>query len=347
MSGITSASVIIQWNPSDAVPYEPPAARVAWLAAHGPAPTAAETTLEMPLIEWIRFRVRISPQGTVTFPGYDWRVPDAPHAIKRRLGELYAQTGEVPDTVPEALWRAAVDEIDQAYDAIAEKTAQEKRAQAEKDARDALTLDERARVARHEGLDRQVVRDEHTRAWRVVHTNIYGDAIAEAAFGATWRHQAAALADARNARETAEHRATVDAWLAAHGTASQRARSAEGLLDEHELLGAVRAYVFAGFAALPRYVRMVARDHAHDDACAGEAVKFEVDGLTTLTAEQYEVLAQLRLAVTTAPIPLNIELRRHKAWCNGCEGSDDVRTCDGALVSGQWAGHALSREYAL
>lgn len=344
MSGITSASVTIQWNPSEYVPQKAKE-RVDWLARHGAAPGTADTVLEMPLIEWLRIRAAISPQGAVTLPAYQWDAPHARRIIEDALGAHYRQTGEILSAVPETLWREAVDAIDCAYEKINAEKALKAARRAEEEAQKARNCEELAGVLRERGIESKLRRDSANNKWTVSYEN---NEIARIAFGANWADLARALAEQWNAREDAENNATVNAWLAAHGTESMQERHRENVLAQTELLAAVRDHVFAGFAAeYKRYGRMVASEHDHVDDCAGREVRFRTEDCVTLTEQQFERLKQLREAAAKAPIELTIYARTHTAWCNGCEGEGDVRTRYSALVSGTWAGHKLSREYVL
>lgn len=346
MSGITSASLTLTYDPSDAVPREP-AERAAWLLTNGPAPTRADALLEMPLIEWLRVRAQLTPQGQVSFKrDRRWDEPDAQRLFERALLDDYARTGTPLAQVPEPLWERVVAQIDQAYAAFQATLDAEAAVERQKQQAAAAQFEADVANLKARGFDACCLRRNDLHAWAVASPSYKYDDCYSAAFGAGWRDRAHAAAKARNAEEQAANAAIVDAWVRDHGTASERARHAEKLLGEPELLASVRAWAFAGIDA-PRYARLAARDHVHADDCAGDDVRFTVDDLTAVTAAQYERLQEVRAAAAQAPISLMLELRRHTAACQGCEGTDDVVTRDAVLVSGTWAGRRLSREYAL
>ena len=131
------------------------------------------------------------------------------------------------------------------------------------------------------------------------------------------------------------------AWIAVHGTESQRARFAEGLLPEQEMWGAIRDEVFSSITS-PRYERMVGGDIEHDNDCPDPRAAYGVNPLAALDADQYARLVQIR---RVAPAGATVAPRLHYASCGDCSVARVERAS--VLVTLDWFGRELSREYAL
>jgi hypothetical protein len=115
-------------------------------------------------------------------------------------------------------------------------------------------------------------------------------------------------------------RATLTAWVQAHGTDDQRRRFAAGLLPIDELREAITDHFFAPLAAFPVYVldgleRLHAR-FREDPRYAGVSVAPEELGVSNqpagqATPAQWQRMAELRAALPGA----NVYLRKHTiAW---------------------------------
>lgn len=159
-------------------------------------------------------------------------------------------------------------------------------------------------------------------------TSADGDAQAEL------ERRAKALED----RKRQALRAAVSDW----GSDVQRARQTEGLLSEDEALALVRERVFAPFADLERYRRLDGDELEHDDDCPDARARFDVDSADALTDAQFLRLRAIRAA---APEGAEVEPRIHTASCGDCSARAVSRAS--ALVTLDWHGHQLSREYAL
>ncbi len=128
-----------------------------------------------------------------------------------------------------------------------------------------------------------------------------------------------------------------------------RAQRKEGLLSDDDLLGVVREVLFHKITA-KRLPKLEDRDFC---ACVTQAVPLRGPrmpsrceyGTSTNVKDvppaQYAVLTKVRLQ---APAGATVVLRRHHGRCNAC-GRSKERV--GVLVTLNWHGRPLSREYAL
>jgi hypothetical protein len=150
------------------------------------------------------------------------------------------------------------------------------------------------------------------------------------------------------------------------GTSNQRQRWQSGVLPDSELLILARTELFRPYALCPRRVRKGpgAIPHPTDTngtwACAAAAVNgtipvtWETRGDPRLTDPQWSSLQRLLTAseevrrhpwmFKSLPTCVRIELREHRGECMVCRA---VTSENAALVEIDWAGHLLSREYAL
>jgi len=170
-----------------------------------------------------------------------------------------------------------------------------------------------------------------------------------------------------NHRAWQEHQALRD-----RGTFDQRTRWCSCILPEDELLGIVRDELFRPFGLLTKRRQMVFADLPHPvdvrgiweclrGTAAGRTSKSLADLVTwetapspRLTAPEYRTL--LRIQEATAEIQrhpwmqgtsgeaVSTEVREHRGICKKCGGMAFERS---ALVTIQWAGRNLSREYVL
>lgn len=138
--------------------------------------------------------------------------------------------------------------------------------------------------------------------------------------------------DARNAenerRKEAEgaaagmrRRAQIAAWIAEHGTDSQRRRAARKMLPEEEAVSAIRNEAFAPLDALRRYERLKAEDVRaaceNDDEEA--EVEFRAEDTTEATDVEFARLEEIETVVKGAGLKAVCMLRRHVGICGGCE----------------------------
>jgi hypothetical protein len=157
----------------------------------------------------------------------------------------------------------------------------------------------------------------------------------------------AAEREATERRECAEQRANIKAWIAKHGSASMQAREAEKLLPEKELLHAVREWLFAPLADFARYERLDDGDARHADDCyTGAPIAYQTEDADELTEPEYERLDVLRDAARRLAEPAEVQAREHRVMCRhqNCPAETLRRS---VLVSIDWNGYPLSREYAL
>jgi hypothetical protein len=167
-----------------------------------------------------------------------------------------------------------------------------------------------------------------------------------------------------------EHQALRD-----RGTFDQRTRWSSCILPDEELLGIVRTELFRSFGLFTKRRQMTFADVPHPvdfrgiweclrgtaAGVVGVASKSLADMVTwetapnpRLTAPEYRAL--LRIQETVAEIrrhpwmqgtggePVSAEVREHRGTCKKCGGMTFERS---ALVTIQWAGRCLSREYVL
>jgi len=149
----------------------------------------------------------------------------------------------------------------------------------------------------------------------------------------------------RNAELEKQRTSGLAAFVESQLDALSRKRFAEKLLPEQEALTRVRDHLFAALEKHPRYERLDGKDVEHEDTCIHPVYKFAADDAEELSAEQYAALERIR---ADAPKGAKVTPRVHRVWCegDGCEDSDTVEAAS-ALVSLDWHGWRLSREYAL
>ena len=157
------------------------------------------------------------------------------------------------------------------------------------------------------------------------------------------------------------------------GSSGQRERWASGYIPEAELLELARNELFGPFGLLTQRRKMVfaAIPHPKDERgiwrCAGQYLKTIgasldelVEWSTTphpdLSAVEWVTLGRIRQAVSEVikhpwmgrarrhTEEAGVHVREHKGICKRCGESARERS---ALVSIQWAGRVLSREYVL
>jgi hypothetical protein len=134
------------------------------------------------------------------------------------------------------------------------------------------------------------------------------------------------------------------AWVAERGTDSQRARLAAGVLPIVEVMAAVRAETFAALDdGTPRYERLAREDMATPDEgdCEHGDPNYDADTATELTEAQFAALSAIKAA---APAGSIVQARIHTASCDDCKKTTSRYS---ALVTVDWHGTELSREYAL
>lgn len=117
----------------------------------------------------------------------------------------------------------------------------------------------------------------------------------------------------------------------------QRKRRAAGLMPDSEVLDLVRDHVFAALNNMPRYERMTSGDFADADH-----VKFRVEDATRATDAQFVVMESVKAAIPGC----SVQLREHMADITSDYGEDTTEFRRSYLVTVDWNGWALSREYA-
>lgn len=143
----------------------------------------------------------------------------------------------------------------------------------------------------------------------------------------------------RKQQEAEQREKQLADWVAEHGTDSQKARFADGLLAEEEILDGIREQVFAPLAGEERYTKIKASDVCE---CKIEMcdVDFEVEDAETATEKQYEYLVAVRDRMPNA----KVQLRRHTGEGERCA---ETVTRYSLLVTVEVGVITLSREYAV
>jgi hypothetical protein len=145
-----------------------------------------------------------------------------------------------------------------------------------------------------------------------------------------------------------------------HGTVNQRERWAAKLLPEDELTALARKEIFSPFESLKRWRNLSQREAdlaiKHNDACQLQApVTFvSLDDVDFLTADEWKVYKLVQACVdatmgahswcTDGGCEVSFKLGGHLATCTVCNKAIRFAT---AMVTVQWAGRTLTREYTL
>ena len=145
------------------------------------------------------------------------------------------------------------------------------------------------------------------------------------------------------AAQFAEH---LDCWLGEHGTTSQRLRRKQGFMPDDEILKLVRDQLFQPFDEYPRFAPLKASDVDH--SCEGQGeVNFSSCKPERLTDAEFSLLCEMRRTLNELhPGTDTVETRLHVAECSSSY-CPDVAVSKSALVTIDWHGRKLSREYSL
>lgn len=148
----------------------------------------------------------------------------------------------------------------------------------------------------------------------------------------------------------------IRAYVASFGSDSQKERLAEGFLDPAEIVALRRAELYARLSDVPRYVNL--KDHQvlqylRLTPVAEFTVRYHVlDEGVTLTATEHAKYAKVK---SLAPTGAVLKVRRHvmtaqprPMWASAGKGPEPrSMSLPSVLVSMEWAGHPMSREYQL
>ena len=151
---------------------------------------------------------------------------------------------------------------------------------------------------------------------------------------------------AKAAKEAAKVEA-ISAWVAAHGTESQRARHAAGLLPRQEATSAMAEAAFAAGADLRQFHAHELEPECSSEQCAAYECEIErtemdyTDGLDAESFARYESIKALFPAAT-------ISLRQYTAF-HDCGHNEDCHTGHAltCVVSVKFGPFGFEREYAL
>lgn len=155
--------------------------------------------------------------------------------------------------------------------------------------------------------------------------------------------------------------------LAKRGTDNQRARYAEMLLPEDELLAVARAELFAPFERFQVFRPMKPKECRHTDRRCHGWIEFETRPAGELTDDEFETLSEIRRAAEIAsdhhwiarsrviagakfqidPDHIQavvVEPTTHWGTCRTCK-HETLRSTARVFII--WAGRSLCREYRL
>lgn len=208
--------------------------------------------------------------------------------------------------------------------------------------------------------DEELLVRDHTRRWQVKVVAPRADHPREAeiierrdrlAAEAQRRNTEAEAASAERARQhettvaaaKARRASQLAAWLAQHGTDSQRRRAARKMLPEEEIMTAIRDAAFAPLARLARYKRLTAEAVTSEcDNDGGGEVEFSADDATEASDAEFARLEEVEAAAKDAGLEAECKLRRHVGRCGDCE----VQRAS-ILVTATVGELTLSREFAV
>lgn len=346
------ATLTITIKPRDSVPDGPE--RAQWLDLHGVPPETAQISVTLPLTTLANLRIPLTTHGQVDVGGrpddrHYW--PDAVRAAASALdwaaSSIILAEGFPPGGVvisdparvisegqiarlyrPKGDYIGATSAVD---DALAEINRRDEDAR-----RRSKALDEIA-VGGVMSLLGDAYADDYL-AWRrrvATHEQL---AAAEAL--RLERQASAAMAAKLRAEDDARQ---LTAWIGAHGTTSQIARHAEGLLPEEELLTALRDWIFAGLSGETRYKKIHGAEVDHAGECYQPEYRFGSDPAAALDEDEYAALQRIK---QLAPHGATVLARVHYGQCQSECCTTRVVRC-GALVAVTVLGRDLSREYAL
>lgn len=144
------------------------------------------------------------------------------------------------------------------------------------------------------------------------------------------------------AEKAAQFTEAVAAMVRQHGSPADIGRLDDDLLPEEDALKIVRDELFKPLASRLRYDKLTRSNADHDDNCQyDENVTFDVTDAEELSAETWSALDSIRSVATDNMV---VQPRVHTVICDNC---DCVTKRFSALVTIDWHGRELSREYAL
>lgn len=137
--------------------------------------------------------------------------------------------------------------------------------------------------------------------------------------------------------------AIIAAWVEEHGDESQKARYAEGLLPENEVLDAMRNALFEPLAGFERFKRLHAEDFCRCDWFDEDSIEYESGTAESASKREYETLGAIRQVAANIQKDAVVELRYHRGECARCEKSKTVKSVRVKLRHGPFE---FTREYA-
>lgn len=153
--------------------------------------------------------------------------------------------------------------------------------------------------------------------------------------------------DAEEKRAAAEFSAALTEWIGKKGTTNQIGRRAENLMPDDEILVLVRNEVFEPLDVFPRFEKLDNEDVECESEGAEEGVpRFETrEADIALSDDEFQHLVDIRAEL---PEGAGAVPRMHRGWC-ACRFDDchfEIHKLS-TLVTIEWHGRKLSREYAL
>lgn len=146
---------------------------------------------------------------------------------------------------------------------------------------------------------------------------------------------------AREKEEEAERKeAQLTAWVREDGTESQRARHAEGLLAEDEIIDCIREQAFAPLSEWPRYEKIKRGDMCTCEEAWNCSINCETYDAASASDEEYNALVRMRSLVPSA----GVTLRTHECTTSQCGETIQRPALRVKIVVGTLT---LSREYAV
>ena len=147
---------------------------------------------------------------------------------------------------------------------------------------------------------------------------------------------------AEKAREDDEA-ATIADWVKKHGTTDQKARAAEGLLPQQDVLDAMRNALFEPLAQFERFKRLQGTDFCRCDWIDEDNIEYESGEAESASKREYEGYRAIREIARNIQKDAGVELRYHRGECDGCDKSKTRKSVRVTLHHGPFV---FSREYA-
>lgn len=152
------------------------------------------------------------------------------------------------------------------------------------------------------------------------------------------KRQADESESTRIANEKAEQ---ISAWVAEHGTENQQKRKELDLLEDEEVINAIREEIFAPLADYARYEKLRSADVCEcEDRYEGYCdVDYDVYDCKA-TVEEFEKMQEIQKLIPEA----KITIKEHTGESEDCENTEKRKSLHVAIQAGAFT---FSREYAI